>query len=172
MGRAEPVACVNCLPVSGHPRGGGRSLTICAGCPDHLQVLLSGRFGAAKPRAHALTRELTFRSLQHCQAGLTMCNRSITLPPCSTSKHTLSSPFGSTIWQTPRFKALWSLGSSGLNEDFSATWSRWATVSPSFASISGPDGACTSRSVVASLLSCWLADPSAHKRATSGARRH
>jgi hypothetical protein len=104
-------------------------------------------------------------------AGLTKCNRSITLLPYLASRHSLSSPLGSTAWQTPRFVALWSLGSSGLNVAFSATWSRWATVSPSCASISGPDGACTSRSVVASSLSCWLADPNAHRRATSGARR-
>jgi len=40
---------------------------------------------------------------------------------CSASKHFLSSLLGSTIWQMPRFAALWSLGSSGLNEVCSAT---------------------------------------------------
>jgi probable addiction module antidote protein len=43
---------------------------------------------------------------------------------------------------------------------------------PSFASMWGLDGARTSRSVAVSLLSCWLVEPSAHRRATSGARRH
>lgn len=96
---------------------------------------------------------------------------SIPLLPRSTSKHFLSATLGSTVWQAPRFAAMWSLGSNGLNEVRSATRSRWATASPSFASISGPDGACTSRSVAASLLSCWLADPSGHRRAISGERR-
>lgn len=105
------------------------------------------------------------------QACLTICNRSITFHRCSASRHSPSSPLGSTSWQTPRFGASWFLGSSGLNEVFSVTWSRWATASPSFASISVLDSACTSRGGVASLSSCWLVDPSALRRSTFGVRR-
>jgi len=85
------------------------------------------------------------------QAGLTMCNRSITLLPCSALKHSLSSPLGSTDWQMPQFVVWWSLESSGLNEVFLATWNRWATAYPSFASMSERDGVFTSHSVADNL---------------------
>ena len=158
-------------PAYPAPGEAGGKATFPGGSNGQQRIPPTCRFEAAQPRAFARTRGLTFRFRRSGQADLTGCNRSITVMSCSVSKHSRSSPLGLTVWQTPLFVALWSLGSSGLNEVFSATLNRWATVSPSFASISGPDGACTSRSGVASLLSCWLADPSAHRRVTSGARR-
>lgn len=75
-------------------------------------------FGSAR-HCWRWPRHRWFRGV--CLQGLTICNRSITLTRCSASKRSLSSLLGSTIWQTPRFAALWCLGSSGLNEGCSAT---------------------------------------------------
>ena len=85
----------------------------------------------------------------------------MTFIPCSASKRSPSSARGAATWQAPRFVALWSLGSSASNEVRSATWSRWATVPLSFASIAGPVGGCTPRATayVTPLAFAWWFSP-------------